>query len=176
MCKEFFARQFLLGRPVLYMVTHMAIMPIVDLYATSTDWLVAGQGPPAGLAWFLAASFFNGMVIELGRKIRSPADEERGVETYSALWGRPRAVAAWWTTLVLTLLCAAMAGRAIGYGLFITLTLLTIITVMLVAGGWFLTRPAPGRGKVIEQLSGLWTLTMYIALGVVPLIWGMSHG
>jgi 4-hydroxybenzoate polyprenyltransferase len=176
MCKEFFARPFLLARPILYMVTHMAIMPIVDLYATSTDWLVAGDHPSAELAWFLAASFFNGIVIETGRKIRSPADEERGVETYSALWGRPRAVAMWWTTVALTLFCATMAGRAIGYGLFITLTLLTIMTLMLAAGGWFLAVPAQGRGKVIEQLSGLWTLTLYIALGVAPLIWGISHG
>jgi 4-hydroxybenzoate polyprenyltransferase len=35
---------------------------------------------PAGLFWFLAASFCNGVVIEIGRKIRAPAQEEEGVD------------------------------------------------------------------------------------------------
>jgi 4-hydroxybenzoate polyprenyltransferase len=41
-------------------------------------------------AWngFFWVSFFNGTVLEIGRKIRAPQDEEAGVETYSFLWGR----------------------------------------------------------------------------------------
>ena len=43
MGKEFFVGQWLRGKHVTYLVSHMAIMPLVDLYATSTDWL-AFQG------------------------------------------------------------------------------------------------------------------------------------
>ena len=77
------------------MVSHMAIMPLVDWFATGCDWVHAGGTMPPGLFWFLAASFCNGIVIELGRKIRSPGEEEAGVETYSVLWGPRIAVLAW---------------------------------------------------------------------------------
>ena len=61
-------------RPVTYMVTHMAIMPLIDLYATGCDWLTHsshGLRPPEGLLWFLLVSLFNGFVIEIGRKLRA---------------------------------------------------------------------------------------------------------
>ena len=103
MSKEFFARRWLKARPITYMVTHMAIMPLVDLYTTSCDWVPAGfVRPPPGLLWFLLVSFFNGMVVEIGRKIRSPQDEESGVETYSFLWGRLNAILAWLGMLACT--------------------------------------------------------------------------
>jgi 4-hydroxybenzoate polyprenyltransferase len=34
-------------------------------------------------------------VIEVGRKIRAPADEEPGVDTYSSVWGCSKAVLIW---------------------------------------------------------------------------------
>jgi 4-hydroxybenzoate polyprenyltransferase len=73
--------------------------------------LAAGAAAPhAGLAWFLIVSFFNGVVIEVGRKIRAPQDEEVGVETYTALWGRPQAIMAWLGALLLTAISAWLAA------------------------------------------------------------------
>src|SRR5262249_2483608 len=83
MTREFFVRDWLKSHAVVYMTSHMVIMPIVDLYATACDWMVAGfRTPPPGLIWFLIVSYLNGLVIEIGRKVRVPADEEHGVETY----------------------------------------------------------------------------------------------
>ena len=87
MTREFFVAEWLKARPFTYLWSHMLIVPLIDLYATACDWLPAGVAPPAGLGWFLAASFFNGIVVEIGRKLRAPADEEPGVETYSAAVG-----------------------------------------------------------------------------------------
>ncbi len=92
MSHEFFMRDWLKARPITYLWTHMLIMPLIDLYATACDWSVAyGEvslaAVPDGLYWFLIVSFCNGIVIEIGRKIRAPQDEEEGVETYSVLWG-----------------------------------------------------------------------------------------
>jgi hypothetical protein len=101
MCKQSFVAEWLRARPIVYLWSHMLIMPLVDLFATECDWTVSvggktgAPGSLAGLSLFLAASFFNGIVIELGRKIRSPVDEERGVRTYTVLWGPRRAVTAW---------------------------------------------------------------------------------
>lgn len=92
MAREFYAPEWLKARPFTYLWSHMLVVPLIDLYATACDWLPEEAAPPAGLGWFLAASFFNGVVVEIGRKLRAPADEEPGVETYSAVWGRPKAL------------------------------------------------------------------------------------
>lgn len=167
MSVEFFARDWLKARPVTYLWTHMLMMPIVDFYATACHWLPSGEKPILGLAFFLAASFTNGVVIEVGRKLRQPADEEEGVETYSALWGRRRAGLVWWSMLLVTLLFATLAAREIGFLLPVLATLLAF----LVAAALLLRRYVAGRlpGKVLENLSGLWTLALYLSLGVIPL-------
>ena len=172
MSNEFFAREWLKARPITYLWTHMFIMPIVDLYATACDWVPAGlKWPPGGLAWFLGASFFNGVVIELGRKIRAPADEETGVQTYSFLWGRRTAVLAWLTVMLATALFAARAADNIHFPWPVAITTGTILAIALCIGILFLRDPAPGRGKWFEQISGGWTLALYLSLGLVPLAW-----
>lgn len=170
MSKEFGCREWLKARPVTYLWTHMLIMPLVDFYATGCDWLASGAPPPAGLGWFLAASFFNGVVIEMGRKLRSPADEEHGVETYTALWGRRVAVGAWLTMLALTLACATLAARRIGFAGVVAGTLAALLVAAVMAAVRFWRAPEPGRGKLFEVISGLWTLALYLSLGLVPLL------
>ena len=51
MTREFFARRWLKRHAVVYMTSHMMILPLVDLYATACDWWVAGvrQPPPRPL-------------------------------------------------------------------------------------------------------------------------------
>jgi 4-hydroxybenzoate polyprenyltransferase len=168
MSKEFFVASWLRQQHVLYMLSHMMIMPLVDLYATSTDWLVARTHPPRGLFLFLLASYFNGLVIEIGRKIRSPQDEEEGVATYSRLWGRRIAVATWWTALAIVLALAVTVGCRLQIPFQIALVLGLSFIVAVVVGSLFLRDPAPGRGKWIERFSGLWTLALYLSLGLLP--------
>ena len=172
MSREFFAREWLVARPTLYLVTHMGIMPLIDFYATATDWMVAGARVPAGLGWFLAASFFNGMVIEFGRKIRTPHDEEEGVRTYSVLWGRGPAIFAWWSVLLATALCAVMVARHIEHAFLVGTTLGVGLAIALVLGIVVLREPRPGRGRWIEHASGAWTLALYLSLGIVPHLLG----
>ena len=113
MTREFFAPRWLKRHPVVYMTSHMVILPLVDLYATACDWWVAGRHrPPRGLYWFLIVSYLNGLVIEIGRKTRVPADEEPGVETYSALWGTGGAVRAWLIAVLVDGLRGVARGRA----------------------------------------------------------------
>ena len=116
MTREFGVREWLRRHPITVLWSHMLILPLIDLYATACDWMPSGAGRVigAGLAWFLVASFFNGIVVELGRKIRAPADEETGVETYSALWGIRRASLAWLGAMACTLLFATLAAREVG--------------------------------------------------------------
>ncbi len=176
MSHEFFLRDWLKARPVTYLWSHMLIMPLIDLYATACDWMVTGGEPgldaiPDGLHWFLIVSFFNGIVIEIGRKLRAPADEEEGVETYSVLWGRPRAVLAWLGALGVTAVSAALAAAKIDF-LWPVLTLLVVLLAIAGLAGWhFLRNPSTGAGKRFEAIAGIWTLCMYLSLGAGPLLW-----
>ena len=172
MSKEFFVRTWLKARPVVYLFSHMFIMPLVDWFATGCDWVHAGGGMPRGLFWFLAASFCNGIVIELGRKIRAPEQEETGVETYSYLWGRRIAVGSWLTAQGATLGCALVAAARIGFAGPVGLVLGILWLGAGVLGLAFLS-PGTGQGKLakrIELYSGVWTLSLYFMLGIVPLL------
>ncbi|HRE83194.1 MAG TPA: UbiA family prenyltransferase [Opitutaceae bacterium] len=169
MSREFFVRDWLKKRPVIYLFSHMAIMPLVDWFATGCDWVHASGEMPPGLFWFLAASFFNGIVIELGRKIRAPGDEERGVETYSFLWGRRVAVASWLSAMAATLACAGIAAQRIAFAIPLLSTLGACLVAATVLSLFFLRTPQRKTAKGIEALSGVWTLALYLTLGVIPL-------
>lgn len=170
MTREFFAATWLKARPIAYMLSHMVIVPLVDLYASACDWWVAGlRRPPAGLIWFLIVSFFNGLVIEIGRKIRAPEDEEPGVQTYSLLWGRGGAVSAWLAAIGATAVCALQVARHIGVGLPVGVLLAVLVLGCVVVGARFVRRPTSRGGKTIETVSGVWTVLMYLSLGAAPL-------
>jgi 4-hydroxybenzoate polyprenyltransferase len=171
MSKEFFAAAWLKKRAVVYMLSHMAIVPLIDFYATACDWWPAQGAPPAGLFWFVATSYCNGLVIEIGRKIRAPADEEEGVVTYSFAWGRKTAVCVWLGALAITAACAVGATAVIDFALPVAVGLGVMLAVAVAVAVRFLRAPEPGRGKRIELLSGLWTIGLYLSIGVVPLAW-----
>lgn len=168
MCVEFFCRAWLKKRPVIYLVSHMGIMPLVDFFGTACEWLPRTGSAPAGLGWFLAASFFNGIVIEIGRKLRQPADEEDGVETYSRLWGKSGGTAVWLAAMLATLTCAALAAHAIGFLVPVVCALAAILAITVAT----LPRYLRGNmhGKKLEALSAIWTLVLYLMLGLVPLL------
>jgi 4-hydroxybenzoate polyprenyltransferase len=167
MSVEFFCRDWLKARPVIYLLTHMGIMPLVDFFGTACEWLPRGSAAPAGLGWFLAASFFNGIVIEIGRKLRQPVDEEDGVETYSRLWGKSGGAAVWAFSLIATGICAVMAARMIGFMMPVAAVLAVVLLVAFISIRSFLGGSL--SGKKIEIVAAVWTLALYLMLGLVPL-------
>jgi len=172
MTREFWVREWLRAHPVTVLWSHMLVVPLIDLYATACDWIPSGSGRAIGpgLAWFLVASFFNGMVVEIGRKIRAPADEETGVETYSALWGPLRATLAWLTLMACTLLAATFAARAVDAQRIVAGLLGGVLLVAL-ASSWSMTSSlSRGVGRRLELVSGVWTIAMYLGVGVLPLL------
>jgi 4-hydroxybenzoate polyprenyltransferase len=169
MSREFFVSSWLKAHPVVYMSSHMVILPLIDLYGTGCDWRVAGVSAPTALIYLLAASFGNGFVVEIGRKIRAPGDEEYGVATYSSLWGRRRAVLAWLAVLAGTGAAAELAALQIGFGQLVA----AACTLWLLMSGlvaWrFLAAASSRAAKAVETMSGLWALLLYLVLGALPL-------
>jgi 4-hydroxybenzoate polyprenyltransferase len=171
MSKEFFVGEWLKRHPIPYLISHMVIIPLVDFYATACDWWPVGTGMPRGLGWFVAASYSNGIVIEIGRKIRGPADEEVGVNTYSAIWGPRIAVLVWLSAMAATAVFATLAAAQIDF----VIPVATVLATMLLTAGllsWrFLAAPTARRSKRIETLAGVWTISLYLSIGAVPLLW-----
>jgi 4-hydroxybenzoate polyprenyltransferase len=170
MTKEFFVPRWLRAHPAAYLVTHMAIMPMIDGYTTGLDWLAEGAEPPSGLWLFLLVTFLNGVVIEVGRKIRAPGGEREGVDTYTGAWGDRAAPLVWLATLAATALTAWLAARHVGIG-GVAAVLLTVAAVATALPALrFLRAPEPASAKRIETASGAWTIAMYLLLGAGPFV------
>jgi 4-hydroxybenzoate polyprenyltransferase len=162
MTKEFFAPRALKKRPVLYMVSHMAVMPLIDLYATACDWAPAGEkaaGFGLVLSAFLALSLFNGIVLE-----------REGVETYSRLWGPGRAGLAVAVAAFVGLVLSAYVHVQSGAGLVFLLGLLAVAAWLMYAAIEYATGPAVKTAKHLEVASGGFVLANYLLLGVLPMI------
>ncbi len=171
MSKEFFVADWLKKRHVLYMVSHMAIVPLVDFYATACDWRLESDQPPPGLWWFVAVSYFNGIGIELGRKIRGPEEEEEGVNTYSRLWGMRIAVIVWIGAMTCSAILASCASWDIGFFVPVVVVVCLLLVAATLVSRTFLREPNAKNAKWIETFAGLWTLSLYLVLGVVPWVW-----
>jgi 4-hydroxybenzoate polyprenyltransferase len=171
MTVEFFVPDWLKSRPFLYLVSHMIILPLITLFATACEWLPAGARPTSALLVFLAISFINGTIIEIGRKVYAPANERPGVETYSAAVGPANAALLWGGLIVVSfILLMALPGMSdnsivFSLGVFGTVAALYCVTSFLRR----LDTPAQHR---IDLMSAMWVLISYGALGWAPLLAG----
>lgn len=170
MTAEFGVPEWLKARPMLYLVSHMLIMPLIDFFVTGCEWLTRDGTPPPGLWLFLALSFINGCVLEIGRKIYAPQNERRGVETYTALLGVHRAVFLWIGCLTVSLALLA----AVGFVVLAPASILTVGGVAYTSAVAFALRfrRAPGSKtqKAVDTAAGLWVFVCYMAAGFLPFL------
>jgi UbiA prenyltransferase family len=167
---EFFVPEWLKKRQLIYITSHMVIIPLIDIYASGLDWLLDGSHAHWGLAWFFAVSYSNGIVLEFGRKIKTPEMEEEGVVSYTGLYGTLGGVKIWIGLMFGTMLLAMGASHYAGYG-WLAFTVLVICFVLFSLPGWlFLKNPTVKRSKFIEYASAGWTALMYLSLGGIPML------
>ena len=169
MTAEFGAPKCLKARPVLYLLSHMAIMPLIDLLLTAMEWLPAG-GPAPWLWLFLALSFVNGCVLEIGRKLWAPQNEIAGVDTYSGLWGPNKAAVIWAASVLVSWGLLVGVGAATG-----------VLWVAVFLGGagalWCLraaatyaAAPTAAAQKRVDTTAGLWVFVCYALAGFAPML------
>jgi 4-hydroxybenzoate polyprenyltransferase len=170
MAVEFFAPHWLKARPFLYLVSHMLIMPLIDLFVTATEWLTRAGSPPAGLWLFLLLSFANGCVLEIGRKIYAPENERPGVETYSVLLGPRPATLLWGAALAAAFVLLVAVGFAIGAPRLVGLVGLVALAACLFGAWAFWRTPDAKAQKQLDMLSGLWVLICYGVAGFGQLL------
>lgn len=172
MGKEFFVAEWLKKHQFWYVTSHMFIIPLVDIYASGLDWLLAGVPAPIGLLYFFAVSYMNGIVLEIGRKIKPLEYEEEGVVSYTKLLGQKGAPLAWLACLLATLVFAILAAGYGGYGLQLFWVLLVLFVICASPAVVYLLMKTQTRkvAKWVEIASALWTFGMYLSLGGIPML------
>jgi 4-hydroxybenzoate polyprenyltransferase len=173
MTKEFFAPAALKARPILYMISHMMVMPLIDLYATACDWLPAGQSPVGNfglaLSGFLGLSLANGVVLEIARKSWAPEQEREGVETYSKLWKPERAGLSVAVFMFAGLVLSAYVHVQSGAGLVALIGLLLASAYAIYTAIDYAGTPTVKTSKALETGAGVFVLANYLLLGVLPM-------
>ena len=183
MTKEFFIKNWLTERILIYALSHVVIMIFITLvivkgtgYILESHFLETlylsvekyGKNIFIGLIPLFALNYLNGIVLEIGRKTRRADEEEHGVQTYSKLWGKKKAA------VILSLLFAVEYFLVIlglsytyeKYFLFSGLVLLIILIISIYFMIKFLKKDL--SGKIVESVSGLWIVFSSIGMGLLP--------
>lgn len=172
MTAEFGAPEWLKSHPVLYLLSHMAIMPLIDLLLTSVEWLP--HGDPAPLLWmFLALSFVNGCVLEIGRKLWAPENEIIGVDTYSGLWGPRTATNIWLACVGVSCALLVAVGFATGVAWFSLVIGGVGLAICAKNAISYMDNPSSAAQDRMDKIAGLWVFLCYGTAGFLPYIIGM---
>jgi 4-hydroxybenzoate polyprenyltransferase len=142
MSREFFVGRWLRAHPVAYIVSHMAIMPMIDGYVCAFDWLVARQPASHALFWFLGVT----------------------------LWGRSRAAGLWCAAFTVTAVLATIAASRITFAGLAAGVFGVAILIAARWATAYVCEPNRRHAKRIEQFSGAWTVMMYLTLGLAPYV------
>lgn len=159
---EFFARDWLRAHPLAYLASHMVIVPLIALFVFSSAG--APFAPPAAFP-FLGFSFLSFCVFELGRKTWAPNEERPGVETYSALWGVPRALLAWMTAMAGAAIAGGIAALQVGIALAYAPGAAIVLIAAAAVGARFGLHPERARGRNVLAMSAAWFVGMHLAFG-----------
>ena len=184
MAKEFFIKEWLTKRILIYALSHVVIMIFITLViVNATQYIILGEAENifkfVALQWYrhnidialiplFTLNYLNGIVLEIGRKTRRADEEEHGVQTYSKLWGKKKAA------VILSLLFAVEYFLVIlglsytyeKYFLFSGLVLLIILIISIYFMIKFLKKDL--SGKIVESVSGLWIVLSSMGLGLLP--------
>ena len=183
MTKEFFIKNWLTERILIYAFSHVVIMIFITLVIVKgTGYILQDHFLETlylslekyeknifiGLIPLFALNYLNGIVLEIGRKTRKSDEEEHRVQTYSKLWGRKKAV------IILSLLfiieyffvILGLAHTYKEYFFFGGLTLLVILVVSIYFMVKFLKKNL--SGKIVETMSGLWIIFSSMCMGFLP--------
>ncbi len=167
MTAEFGVPDWLKARPVLYLLSHMMIMPLIDLVLTGIEWMPSNWVSD-GLILFLGLSFINGCVLEIGRKLWAPENEIEGVDTYSALWGPSRAALIWAGCVGISFALLVALGIAT-HTFWINLGLGSIgLIICLISAAGYAKSPTASAEKRMDTMAGLWIFACYAIAGFAP--------
>ena len=181
MAKEFFIKKWLTKRILIYALSHVVIMVFITLVIVEATQYIVPKNifDVFILQWYrhnidfaliplFVLNYLNGIVLEIGRKTRRADEEEHGVQTYSKLWGRKKAVIVLSLLFVIEylLVILGLTHTYKEYFFFGGLTLLVILIVSIYFMIKFLKKDL--SGKIVETVSGLWIIFSSMCMGLLP--------
>ncbi len=167
MFKEFYVKEWLEKNQIWYVTSHMLIIPLVDTLASSFDWMNS-QADYLGLIWFFCVSFFNGLTLELGRKIKSKENEE--ANSYSLSLGVKKAMVLFQLVLFITFILCLGASHYAHLSIVHVWIFLTLYCLSALFGLYFYKQQTKKNSKLFEVFSGIWAIGMYLNLGSAVLL------
>ena len=182
MTKEFFIKNWLTERILIYALSHVVIMIFITLvilkgtgyilesHFLETLYLLLKKYEKnifIGLIPLFALNYLNGIVLEIGRKTRKANEEEPGVQTYSKLWGRKKAVFILCILYAIEYILVLLGLSNMYKEFFMTGTL--ILTITLVISIYFMIKflKKDLTGKIPENISGIWILISSMNMGLI---------
>jgi hypothetical protein len=176
MTREFFVREWLRGRLIVYAVSHMLVMPLAALWVAT---MAAPRAAASPAVWaFAALAFLAGLAFEIARKIRAPELEHPLADSYTQALGIPAA-----SGLLFAVVIAASAA-ALGLTTLLvgaaSLGMIVALGAAVVLAGWslagFRRRPTCSAARRSEAAVGIAALTTHLvpvfallmARGVTP--------
>src|SRR5690606_33509112 len=171
MHNEFFVHEYLNKRQILYVISHMMIIPHVDLYASAFEW--QGEGPDiVGLSWFFALSFFNGLTLEFGRKIQSPNNQEHNAYSRSMGFEKSMQIFRWVLSIGFLLAMGAAGYCSMSVWHYVLFAILYVLCLAFSIK--FSKDKSIKNAKNFEKLSGIWAVMMYLNLGLSLFFWCLN--
>ena len=182
MTKEFFIKNWLTERILIYALSHVVIMIFITLvivkgtgyilqdHFLETLYLLLEKYKKnifIGLIPLFALNYLNGIVLEIGRKTRKANEEEHGVQTYSKLWGRKKAVFILCILYVIEYIFVLFGLSNINKEFFLVGQL--ILTITLILSVYFMIKflKKDLTGKIPENISGIWILISSMNMGLI---------
>ncbi len=166
MLEEFFARDWLRRRFLLYASTHMLIMPLMALMVFG---FATGRYPWQAPGWFLLYAFVGFFVTfnwEVSRKIRAPEEEIDGVDSYTKIFGLYGAA---WLVLAIRVVdtaLVALVGHHLGVSRWFYVALVLLFALCLIGFFDFRFRTSPRTARRMETYAGVYVVAFDLILAI----------
>jgi UbiA prenyltransferase family protein len=166
MLQEFFAREWLRRHFLAYAVSHLLVMPLLSLLVFS---FTTGRYPWQAPFWYGVyawVGFFVTFNWEVSRKIRAPADEIDGVDTYTRVFGTYGAAYAVLALRAVDTGLVALVGWHLGLPPSFYAALVLLFAVCLVGFFQYRFRTSRKTAKRMELYAGLYIVAFDLILAV----------
>ncbi len=160
---EFFIGEKLSKRPIMYMLSHIVVMSLIALLISSAvKNIEIIKNFKLDILYFMLIAYLNGVVLEIGRKIRNNKEEEEGVLTYSKLFGKKKSISLLITPIIIQIL--------LSFYYINTLTVILLITYIYITYEIIRFLKNNLSGKIIEKCSSLWMVVLYLTISIIYFI------
>ena len=170
MLKEFFVGKWLKKHFLIYATSHMLIMPLMSIMIFSfTTNMLPWQAP----AWYWLYAFVGFFVTfnwEVSRKIRTPEDEQKGLDSYSKIFGTYGAAYMVIVIRVIDTLMVALVGWHLDLSYRFYLVLITLFLVCCIGLYQFRFNTCRKTARRMETYAGMYIIVFDLTLAIEILL------